>query len=640
MQARKKLTMAEAVEKGLVSQDVAEKKREQLKQLLPEVFADGRIDLDQLQRVLGDWVAPDKERYGLTWPGKADCMRLIQAPSTATLKPNYEESVAFDDTQNVFIEGDNLEVLKLLQKAYFGKVKMIYIDPPYNTGGDFIYPDNYREPLETYLAYSGQVDDEGRQFSTSADQEGRLHSRWLSLIYPRLYLARNLLRDDGLIFISIDNKEVQNLRHICDEIFGGENFVEQIAWKNKYGAGARTKGFIEVHEHILCYSKNPIDNLETSLSEEQKEECSGQDEKFEQRGGFVTQPLITKSLGDRRNLQYSITFKGDVISPRKQWVWERERLERAIENNEVVIKKQSNGDYSVRAKVYLYDETGNIRKGNPLSLLNGPFNQQGTKETAELIGSQVFDFPKPVALLKGLFSFSVNEKEDNSGLYLDFFAGSAVSAQAVVELNKEGGGSRRYIMVQLPEPCEDTSAAYKQGFRNIADIGRQRIRKVHERIETQGEGGLALESGDDLDLGFRSFHLARSNFNIWGLEAECAGALVAQLELHADHVDQASAAEDILYELILKAGFELTTKVEKIILAGRDVFAVAGGALLICLDKEITLELIDALADAGPRQVICLDDGFRGNDQLKANAVQTFKSRAREGEEAIVFRTV
>ena len=230
------------------------------------------------------------------------------------------------------------------------------------------------------------------------------------MMYPRLYLARNLLRENGLIFISIDNKEIQNLRHVCDEVFGAENFIEQIAWKNKYGAGAKTKGFIEVHEYILCYSKNPVDNLETNLSDEQKEEYSGRDEKFDKRGGFVTQPLMTKSLGDRQNLQYDINYNGEMISPRKQWVWERSRLERAIENNEVVIKKKSNGEYSVRAKVYLYDENGKIRKGKPLSLLNGPFNQHGTKETAELVGQGVFDFPKPVALIKNLFSYCVKRE--------------------------------------------------------------------------------------------------------------------------------------------------------------------------------------------------------------------------------------
>ena len=231
MLAGKKLTMAEAVEKGLVSQDIAQDKREQLKQLFPEVFTDGKIDLDQLRRVVGDWIAPGKERYGLTWPGKADCMRVIQAPSVATLKPVRGESVDFDDTQNVFIEGDNLEVLKLLQKAYFGKVKMIYIDPPYNTGREFIYPDRFQDPLDTYLAYTGQKDEKGRKLSTDAELSGRLHANWLSMMYPRLYLARTLLRDDGAIFVSIDDHEQANLKILLDCVFGSENFVASVIWQ-------------------------------------------------------------------------------------------------------------------------------------------------------------------------------------------------------------------------------------------------------------------------------------------------------------------------------------------------------------------------------------------------------------------------
>ncbi len=628
----------------LASMDVAQEKREELKRRLgeafPEVFAEGVIDFDQLKRVLGDWVDPGKERFGLNWPGKAECMKIIQQSSVATLKPVREASVEFDTTENLFIEGDNLEVLKLLQKAYFGKVKMIYIDPPYNTGQEFIYPDKFDETIETYLAYTGQIDDEGRKFSTNTEQAGRHHSRWLRMLYTRLYLARNLLREDGIIFISIDNNEVSHLRDMCDEIFGAENFVEQIAWKNKYGAGAKTKGFIEVHEYILCYSKAPIEDISSNLTEEQKAEYDSQDEKFATRGGYLTQPLMTKSLGDRENLQYNVEYNGEIVKPRKQWVWEKSRLLAAIQRNEVVIKKKSDGEFSVRAKVYLYDEKGKIRRGKPLSLLNGPFNQSGTKEVEELIGSGIFDFPKPTALLKYLFGFSVNESEEKDGIYLDFFAGSCSSAQAVMALNKEDGGTRKFVMVQLPELCSADSKAYSSGFKTIADVGRQRLRAYAKAEARQNEGELLLSSGSLSDLGFKAFKLDRSNFRVWDGNATGEGELGEQIDMHVDHLSAESSSEDVLYELLLKAGFPLTTKVQAITLAGKEVFSIDSGALLICLEKEITPELIDALAEANPLQVICLDEAFKGNDQLKANAVQTFRARAEAEESEIVFKTV
>jgi adenine-specific DNA-methyltransferase len=629
----------------LTSMDVAKEKREELKRCFgnafPEVFAEGNVDFDQLKRVLGEWVDPGKERFGLNWPGKAECMRIIQQPSVATLKPVRGESVNFDETQNLFIEGDNLEVLKLLQKAYFGKIKMIYIDPPYNTGNEFIYPDKYDETLETYLAYTGQIDSAGRKFSTATEQTGRHHSRWLRMLFPRLYLARSLLREDGVIFISIDNNEVAHLRDMCDEIFGSENFVEQIAWKNKYGAGAKTKGFIEVHEYILCYSKNSLKDVSSKLTEEQKAEYDGKDEKFATRGGYVTQPLMTNSLGDRENLQYLIEHDGELIKPRKQWVWEKSRLLSAIEKNEVVIKKKADGEYSVRSKVYLFDESGKLRRGKPLSLLNGPFNQAGTEEVENLIGAGIFDFPKPVALIKYLFGFSINEEDDScDDIFLDFFAGSCTSAQAVFELNQEDVGRRKFIAVQLPEVCEANSKAHKIGCKTIADVGKLRLREYAKRATEAKSDQLSFKSPTNADLGFRVFKLDRSNFKVWSGEAVAEAELAGQIEMHIDHLSPKSSAEDILYELLLKAGFALSARVQTVEITGKQVFSIQDGALLICLDKEITPELIDALADANPLQVICLDEGFKGNDQLKTNAVQTFKARAQAEESEIVFKTV
>src|SRR3972149_5608365 len=312
--------------------NITEEKLNKLKEIIPEAFTEGKIDWEKLKAALGEDVEFKNERYVLNWAGKSDAFRVLQSPTTATLVPCEEESVNFDTTENIFIEGENLEVLKVLQKSYFGKIKMIYIDPPYNTGNDsFIYPDKFSETKEEYLNRIGDKDEEGYMtkegmFRKNSKENGQYHSNWLNMMYPRLYLARNLLRDDGVIFVSIDDNEVSNLRKVCDEIFGEENFVGIISWKNKYGAGAKTKGFIEVHEYVFCYSKQKIIDIQAELTKEQIDEYDKKDEKYNTRGGYVTQPLMTKSMDDRENLKYSITYNGENICPRKQWVWEESRL--------------------------------------------------------------------------------------------------------------------------------------------------------------------------------------------------------------------------------------------------------------------------------------------------------------------------
>lgn len=639
MDAEKKLTVQEAADKGLISQDVAEEKREQLKQLFPEVFTEDNVDFEQLRRVLGDWVDPGTERYGLNWPGKADCMKVIQAPSIATLKPNRDESLNFDETENLFIEGDNLEVLKLLQKAYFGKVKMIYIDPPYNTGKEFIYPDKYQETLNTYLAYTGQVDDEGKKFSTNTDAGGRYHSRWLSMMFPRLYLAKNLLREDGFICISIDDNEFPRLKMICDLIFGEENFIDNMIWKKRYGGGAKEKYLVSLHEYILVYARDisSVPEIFVPLQQESIDRYyKFKDEHFETRGPYRTHPLeAMKSFDERENLKFPIKApNGELVHPKRQWRWSQERVQKALERNEIEFNQKSDGSWSLSSKQYLKDENGEIRKTKAFSIIEDVYTQHGTNEIVSIFGdAKVFDFPKPTGLIEQIIDIAT--ARDGGDIVLDFFAGSAATAHSVFKANLKDNGNRKFIMVQLPEPCSEDSAAFNLGLPDIASIGRERIRRAVDLL-SKDHG----ELDRDKDVGFKAFSLSSSNFRIWEGDAEEINNLAEQLEMHVDHIDQASSPEDILYELLLKAGFELTTKVEKQTMAGKDVFSVADGALLICLDKEITSELIDAIADADPLQVICLDEGFKGNDQLKTNAVQTFKSRAKEDEEAIVFRTV
>jgi len=608
----------------LNSHDIAEERRQDLLRLFPEIRTEGdKIDFERLKLALGERIDTGKERYGLNWPGKADCFKTIQAPSLGTLRPAPEESIDFDTTENLIIEGDNLEVLKLLQKSYAGKIKMIYIDPPYNTGNDFIYPDNYTESLQTYLEYTGQVDAHGRRFSTNTDADGRFHSKWLNMMYPRLYLARNLLRDDGVIFISIDGQEVQGLRSICDEIFGEDCFVEQISWKNKYGSGAMTKGFANVHEYILCYSKLTIGSISAPLSEDAIAEYKNKDEKYAVRGGFITQPLATKSKDDRPNLRFAIEYKGKEIWPEKQWIWSKERVSEALKNDELVIN-ETRGKFSVRAKQYLRDETGVLRQGKPLSLLNGPFNQEGTREVDGLLGSDVFDFPKPSALIRYLLSFTVNEIDPKKDIILDFFAGCGTTAHAVLDLNKQDQGNRKFILVQLPEPTG------RDDYPTIADICKERVRRVIQKIKAADSAELPLTDGQKPDLGFRVYKLAESNFQTWNADLPHGDteALADQLKLYVDHVRKDRSQADLLTEILLKSGFPLTTPVEELKPAGQTVFSVASGALLSCLEKPITLETVRAMAERKPARVVCLDAGFAGNDQLKANAALIFKSKA------------
>lgn len=613
----------------LKSPNPAIERQAELLQLFPEVRTEGgKLDFDQLKRALGEIVDAGKERYGLIWPGKADCFKTIQAPSLATLRPAPNESINFDTTENLIIEGDNLEVLKLLQKSYLGKVKIIYIDPPYNTGNDFIYPDNFAESLQTYLEYTGQVDSEGRKFGTNTETDGRFHSKWLNMMYPRIYLARNLLEDDGLIFVSCDDNEISNLRSLMNEIFGEENFLAQLIWKKSYGGGSKTKHVVMLHEYVVCYAriKDAVGRIELPPDPKARRYYKLKDSKFEKRGPHRLQPLATTSNDERENLRYPLPYQGEEIWPEKQWQWEKPRTLAALENDELVITKQK-GEWSVNYKQYLFDEDGVERGAKPYSVLDGPYTQSGTAEVASLFGDErVFQFPKPSELIRHFIAYAHPEREF---IVLDFFAGSGSTANAVLNQNKEDGGSRKFISVQLPEPTG------RKDYPTIADITKERVRRVIQELNEEEDGKLELESSGKRDRGFRVFKLAESNFKTWDSGASNdAQSLERQLDLHIDHLREGREANDFLYEILLKSGFPLTAPVEQLSLTGQTVFSVAGGALLICLERTLTLELIRAMADKKPERVVCLDEGFAGNDQLKTNAVQTFKTKN------VVFRTV
>jgi len=626
--------MADIEKLSLTSLDIPAQQLQRLKEIFPEALTEGnKVDWEKLRLTLGEAIDTGKERYGMNWPGKSDCFKTIQQPSIATLVPDREDSVDFDTTQNLFIEGDNLEVLKLLQKSYLGKVKMIYIDPPYNTGNDFIYPDNYSESLDTYLAYTGQVGDDGRKFSTYTETDGRFHSKWMNMIYPRLFLAKNLLKEDGVIFISIDDHEVQNLRAVCNEIFGEENLVANLIWKSRQNKDNRTLTGVSIdHEYILCFSKNNA-NRRIKGSDRKVEQYSNPDN--DDRGPWVSSNMVgLKDESQRPNLHHDLIDPKTGVNygrPKMGWRYEPDTMNRLIYEDRIIWPAKEDG--RPRRKVFL-SEIDESLPGYSSIIGKDFFTRDGTKEIDELFGHRYFDFPKP----SGIISELITQSCDNGGLILDFFAGSATTAHAALDLNKTDNGNRRFICVQIPEPTDEKSEAYKAGFKSIADISKERIRRVITKIKTEQteNKNLFSEGQAPQDLGFKVFKLQKSNFNLWDAGVEkTPEAIQRQLFSHVEHISPEAEQEAILYELLLKSGFELATPIERVVLEGKTVFSIAGGVLLICLEKQLTHELLQAMAALAPSRVICLDEGFQDNDQLKTNAVQLMKSKG-----VVNFKTV
>ncbi len=621
---------------NLKSFDITEDKKEMLLNLFPEIRTEGKkIDFDRLRQALGETVDTGRERYGMVWPGKADCFKTIQAPSIGTLRPVVKESVDFEKTENLIIEGDNLEVLKLLQKSYMGKVKMIYIDPPYNTGKDFIYPDNYTESLQTYLQYTGQTDDQGRKFGTNTDTDGRFHSKWLNMMYPRLYLARNLLKDDGVIFISIDDVEVHNLRKAADELFGSENFVANVIWEKKYAPSNDAKWLSDTHDHILIFAKDKKSWYPQSLprSEDQNSRYSNRD--GDSRGDWKSSDLSVKSYSESYDYPIS-TPSGRVVNPPHGACWRvsKERFKELVADNRIWFGE--NGDNVPSIKRFLSEVKDGVVPVTIWKHTDVGHNQVGRQELKRLFDEKgFFDSPKPVSLLSRILFIANTTQND---IIMDFFAGSATTAHAVLQQNAADGGNRKFIMVQLPEPCEESSEAFKAGYKTIADITKERVRRVISKLnEEDSKKQPDLFSSEDKpqDRGFKVFKLDESNFRVWDpSQSNDEVSLEKQLDLHVDHVRSDRSDDDILYEILLKSGFSLTEKIEKQKIEGKTVYSVAGGGLLICLDKALSLKLIKALAALEPARIVCLDLGFKGNDQLKTNAVQIFKTKN------IVFRTV
>ena len=585
------------------------------------------INFELLKQMLSPDVVDGDEAYEFTWVGKKAAIVEANKPIRKTLRPCVAESKDWDNTENLYIEGDNLEVLKLLQESYLGKVKMIYIDPPYNTGNDFIYADDFKMESEEWKVESGEWSEEGDRLFKNTDTNGRFHSDWCSMIYSRLLLARNLLTDDGLIFVSIDNNEIENLRKICDEVFGESNCVSQLVWKNKYGAGGGTNSVAYVHEYILIYSKKEATSIVCDLSDELISAYNKQDEKYAVRGGYLTQPLASTSKGARANLMYPIFHEGNEIHPPKggRWIWSKEKFEQAYKNNEIVINRTKEG-WSVRFKQYLKDENGVMRKGTQLSMITNVFNQEGTKEFANLMGDKrFFDFPKPVELICQLLKLEINGLSGESAIILDFFSGSATTAHAVMQLNAEDGGHRKFIMVQLPEKCDEKSEAYKAGYKNICEIGKERIRRAGEKIlkEQLANNNSTLNSPNSkLDIGFRVLKLDSTNMkDVYYAPCDYDQDFLHQLEsnIKDDRTDL-----DLLFGCLIDWGLPLSMPYKSEQIDGCTVHTYNDGDLIACFDANVPESVVKEIAQRRPLRAVFRDSGFASSPE-KINMFEIFK---------------
>jgi len=605
----------------------------QLKALFPELIAEGAsgpaINVDVLKALIGDQTVTDAdEKYGLNWHGKKKARQIALTPSTGTLRPCLEESVDWETTQNLMIEGDNLEVLKLLQKSYAGKVKMIYIDPPYNTGKDFVYPDNFQDNIKNYLELTGQTES-GTKISSNTDSSGRFHTDWLNMMYPRLKLARALLSEDGVILVSLDDAEQAALRFVLNEVFGEENFVEQFIWKKSYGGGAKERYAVTQHEYCLMYSRNisALDPLWLAPDPSAEEKYyDGKDEHFELRGPYRIKPLeATKSMGRRENLIYPIKGPdGSDIWPKRQWWWSRERVEKVQSENGLVYVKTDSG-WSISYKQYLIAEDGEKRGAKPFSVIDGIYTQHGTASVRELFDDElVFSYPKPVRLLTKFIEFGSTK----DSLVLDFFAGSGTLGQAVMEQNLIDGGTRRYILVQLPEPLDPENPDQKvaadycdhiETKRAITELTKERLRRARKKIKLDHP----LFPGD---LGFRVFKLDASNIRAWNPKTN---DLKSSLFDHLEHLESGRSSDDILYEILLKLGLDLCVPIEQREIAGKQVNSVGAGVLMACLVDSIKAAEVEALAlgivawreeqgTVGDTTAVFRDSAFE-NDVAKSN---------------------
>lgn len=641
---------------ALSSANIVADNIEILKQLFPTIVKEGNIDLNELKALLGENVEDKDEYYRFTWAGKSEARLEANKPTTATLRPNKKDSKDWDTTGNIFIEGDNLEVLKLMQKSYANKIKMIYIDPPYNTGKDFVYKDNYTDNLGNYLEITGQVDESGKKLNTNTESDGRYHSNWLNMMYPRLRLARNLMTDDGVIFISIDDNEVHNLKKVCDEIFGEENFVANLIWEQ--GKKSAGKLITINHEYCLVYLKNKIINENTEEQNLFKEKKEGleliykKEEELRSKYNLDFTKIGTelkkfyKSFPENspilRNKHYcyvdkkGIYFPDNVSAPDKPETRSKRALIHPITKKPCLVPSMGwrYSDITIdklieEDKIHFGEDENKVPcykrylKDTEFESMSSVFYKDGrgaSKRLSFLLDNKVFDFPKDETVLKKF----INSVTLNNDIILDFFSGSGTTAHAVMQLNAEDGGTRKCISVQLPEPTDEKSEAFKAGYSTIAEITKERIRRAGEKIKKDFKDKDGI---DKLDVGFKAFKLDSSNITAWDGNPD---NLEQQLDVFANNIKTNRTEEDILFEILLKYGLDLTVPIEEKNIAGKTVYSIGLGTLFICLADGITPQISEGIGawkqELNPSicRAIFKDSGF-ASDKDKVNAMQILK---------------
>lgn len=606
------------------SPDVVAENIDHLKRLFPEAFTEGNLDFDVLKQLLGGTVEEREEKYGLNWHGKRRARQLALTPSTGTLRPSPEDSVDWDNTRNLMIEGDNLEVLKLLQKSYAGKVKLIYIDPPYNTGKDFVYPDDFQDNIKNYLQLTGQVDGNGHKTTSNTESSGRFHTDWLNMMYPRLRLARNLLREDGFLFMSIDDNELDNLRKLSDEIFGGENFVATVIWQKKYSTKADSKDFSESHEYVLCYRKSEAANI-AGLARSEAQEQTYKNLDNDPRGDWASDNLLRTEERDYAIYAIKAPNGSEHYPPKgSSWRYNSSKMAELLKENRIWFGE--NGTSKPRLKRFRSD----VREAIPPQTIWGfedvGHTDEGTKELARLFdGTRApFPNPKPTRLLQRIVEIG----SSSDGLVVDFFGGSGTLAQAVWQQNSKDSGHRRFILVQLPErlstdnkedeaTIECCDAIEKPHV--LSELTKERLRRASKKVKDEAP----MFSGD---LGFRVFKLSSSNIRAWEPNRE---DLPKTLEESIEHLKSDRTEQDILFELLLKLGLDLTVPMEQKTIGGKVVHSIGAGALLSCMAEKIAASEVEPIAlgivawhktlsPAGDTTIVFRDSAF-ADDVAKTN---------------------
>lgn len=589
---------------------------EKIKNLFPQVIVEGKIDFELLSELLGgENLENNDESYRFTWMGKTESRRESHKPTTGTLRPKYNESVDWETTENLYIEGDNLEVMKILQKSYSSKIKLIYIDPPYNTGKDFVYKDNYRDNLKNYKELTGQLDEEGNKLSSNSESDGRFHSNWLNMMYPRLILSRNLLSDDGVLMVSIDDNEIENLRKVLFEVFGEQNFVSQFIWQKSFSPKNDSKYFSNSHEYIICIAKK-IENFKRNLLPRTEENNKGyKNPDNDPRGRWSSTSMLATTYNEKYVFEVmSPNGKSHFPPAGRCWRYSQDKISEMILDNRIWFG--NDGNNVPRTKRFLTEVQDGIVPQTLLLYKDVGSGQDGTNDLKNIFdGKQLFDFPKPINLLKFLIKVSTNK----NSYVLDFFSGSGTTAQALLELNHEENSNRKIIQVQLPEILDDKSEGYKMGFRTICDIGKERMKRVINNLKKK-------DDVKDSDLGFKVFYLDSSNIKSWDGNPD---NLESSLFDSVSNIKSDRTEEDVLYEILLKYGLDLTLPIEERDIHGKKVFNVGMGSLFICLGDEITSKVAEGIGewkeelDPEVCRVIFKDNGF--TDVEKTNSVQILK---------------